>query len=454
MRGALMLAIMLLNVMWARPSRATVILNADLNSTVSIIIEDAIIVSGDRLVKTTGTNRSIRFTNPGSVDGDGGNDDSLTFDSTNEVFVEGDVGTSDPLQDLDVTAAGNITFDSTVTVDNDLTVTNGEMVIFAGTAGVDGDLSISNVDEVIFKGIVYVGGNLTIAADVQVTFQNPVQVDGGLNIVAGTRVVFQNTLSVGNNTDITSNEIGFEGGSESVQGNGGLTLRPYDASLDIEIGAVTGSGSAGIMDLVQADLNALTDGFSTITIGDTGSGSGNVDIDTATFHDPLIIAGGVVHDQTGVDLSAPDITLMGAVSPGQSPGVLTINGDYSFFDNSDFVIEIGGTAPGTADSNHDQIDVTGTVTIGSNVTLSIFSWSGFAPQGGESLTIVSNDGLDAVVGTFDGLPEGGVLSDFLGSGLDAVISYSGENGDSAGCSCSLPGTCRSNCGLLALFLRL
>ncbi len=47
---------------------------------------------------------------------------------------------------------------------------------------------------------------------------------------------------------------------------------------------------------------------------------------------------------------------------------------------------------------------------------------------GEEFVIISNDGLDAVTGQFDGLPEGSLLTNFLGSGLSALLTYEGGNG--------------------------
>ncbi len=56
--------------------------------------------------------------------------------------------------------------------------------------------------------------------------------------------------------------------------------------------------------------------------------------------------------------SADAATGDGTVAPGQSstPGILSVTGGFTFADNSTFEVEIGGTTPGTAATNHDQID--------------------------------------------------------------------------------------------------
>ena len=81
---------------------------------------------------------------------------------------------------------------------------------------------------------------------------------------------------------------------------------------------------------------------SSITIGDVAAGSGIVQIDTATFADPVTIAGGTIHDATGTDIDASTnaVTLIGSVSPGQSPGILNVNGDFAFGAGSTFEAEI------------------------------------------------------------------------------------------------------------------
>ncbi|QDV49759.1 golvesin C-terminal-like domain-containing protein [Gimesia fumaroli] len=88
-------------------------------------------------------------------------------------------------------------------------------------------------------------------------------------------------------------------------------------------------------------------------------------------------------------------------------------------------IEINGTTPGT---EYDQIDVTGTVTIGAGATLNLID--GYDPAAGEQFVLINNDGVDPVVGTFAGLDEGHEFSNFLGvSGLTAFLTYTGGDGN-------------------------
>ena len=69
------------------------------------------------------------------------------------------------------------------------------------------------------------------------------------------------------------------------------------------------------------------------------------------------------------------------------------------------------------------------MSIGSDVTLSTAPFAGFTAAAGQSFVIIDNDASDPISGTFAGLPEGAPINDFLGSGLSAVISYQGGDGN-------------------------
>jgi hypothetical protein len=110
----------------------------------------------------------------------------------------------------------------------------------------------------------------------------------------------------------------------------------------------------------------------------------------------------------------------GTVTPGLSPGILTINGNYAGADSGTLSIELNGTTPG---SGYDQLEVNGTV----NLTSTTLSVTRGAPSGvGDMFTIIDNDGGDAVTGTFSGLAEGDIVT--LG-GQRFQITYSGGDGN-------------------------
>ena len=244
---------------------------------------------------------------------------------------------------------------------------------------------------------------------------------GGNVLLQSTRsIAVNNTASVTNTTgdiDLHTDDLTLAGGA-TIQGSGDLKIRPQTATASIGIG-----GGAGTLNVDDSELALLTDGFNSITIGDTAAGTGEVQIDTATFTDPINIAGGTIHDAAGTDIDAGTnaVTLFGQVSPGQSPGILTVTGNFSFGTGATYEAEIMGATPGT---QHDQIDVTGTVDI-NNATLNIDD-TGFTATGGETFVLINNDAADAVTGTFSGLPEGSLLA--VG-GQMFLLSYAAGDGN-------------------------
>ena len=91
------------------------------------------------------------------------------------------------------------------------------------------------------------------------------------------------------------------------------------------------------------------------------------------------------------------------LSPGNNGvGKLSTRGNVALNSTVTLDIQINGTTVGT---QLDNLDVAGSVTL-NNTTLSPTILPGFASTVGNQYQIITNDGSDAVVGTFNGLPEG------------------------------------------------
>jgi uncharacterized repeat protein (TIGR01451 family) len=91
------------------------------------------------------------------------------------------------------------------------------------------------------------------------------------------------------------------------------------------------------------------------------------------------------------------------VSPGASPGTLTINGDYVQASNGELDIQIGGTTAGT---DYDQLLVSGNVTLAG--TLSVSHINSFVPASGNTFQILTYGGRpnSTAFGTINGLDYG------------------------------------------------
>lgn len=111
----------------------------------------------------------------------------------------------------------------------------------------------------------------------------------------------------------------------------------------------------------------------------------------------------------------------GILAPGLSPGCLN-SGNLSITAGI-YRVELGGTE---ACTGYDQMKITGTVTLAENPTIETSLYNTFKPKAGSSYTIISNDGTDAVTGTFKDLAEGAT---FKTDGYVYKISYKGGDGN-------------------------
>jgi len=95
---------------------------------------------------------------------------------------------------------------------------------------------------------------------------------------------------------------------------------------------------------------------------------------------------------------------------------LTVNGPLSLRAGSDIYMTINGTTPGTT---YSQVVAKNTVALGTYLVL----LGNLHPAFGQTFTILSNQGGTAISGTFQGLPEGGIVTS--NSGAKYRITYKG-----------------------------
>ncbi|NLX96511.1 MAG: hypothetical protein GXY83_10080, partial [Rhodopirellula sp.] len=187
--------------------------------------------------------------------------------------------------------------------------------------------------------------------------------------------------------------------------NAGLNaviLRPRTAGTLIDLGGTDLlTGSPLTLGLSDAELDSIIAG--TLTIGDVTSGTMSLtaEISRAVATDVNLISGGAIQPVTaGIDITAGEISFASTLE-----------------------INISGTA---VDTEYWQLNIAGDVDL-SGVALDLTGSP--ALSGGESFTIVNNGGGNPITGTFVGLTEGAVISNLLGSGRDARITYTGGNGN-------------------------
>lgn len=183
------------------------------------------------------------------------------------------------------------------------------------------------------------------------------------------------------------------------------------------------SGSAGSI-TTTAGTTETTASTTTINSGDTSTASVSIgNKETVILNGgrgSVTIGSGGVLKGSGTAESV-SVESGGVLAPGQSPGCITISPSGLDIQGT-YEVEIAGT---TACSGYDQAVVSGTVDV-SGGTLNVSLLNGFVPALNNTFTIISNDGTDAVTGTFSGLVQG---ANVVVGGVTFHISYTGGDGN-------------------------
>ncbi|HZK09352.1 MAG TPA: BspA family leucine-rich repeat surface protein [Bacteroidales bacterium] len=273
-----------------------------------------------------------------------------------------------------------------------------------------GDISISGIADPATTGIYNIGTIIRYTATVSTTGSGAISIDGtsggGVGSNYGLEISSDGTVVSTENGDIALN------GSVPSSSQGANNLGVYFNNALINS---TGTGSIQIIGTsASADSPAINiESLGTpITAGGAITATANV----GKLKTPAGIPAYSIFDATTTAVN-------GILAPGQSPGQLAINGNFAIGSGDALEIEINGFT--TAGTDYDQLVVNGTVDITDATLTLVDNFAGSLPEG-HIFTIINNTGTGAVVGTFNGLPEGTAMS-FNGQGL--VISYNGGDGN-------------------------
>ncbi len=198
-----------------------------------------------------------------------------------------------------------------------------------------------------------------------------------------------------------------------------LTVEQTPATTDLLLGGGVSSG-VGAATLVRLGGGvAVFNGGSTVTNIDLRSGITVFPANSAAS--AIALNGGTVRG-TGTVGSITSGLFGGTVDFGAVATGIFQSGAVAWNASTHFALKLGTP---TAGSGHDQLGVTGTVNL-NGTQLDVSLLSNFSATAADTFVILQNDGADAVIGAFTGLPENATLS--VG-GKTFRISYIGGTGN-------------------------
>jgi len=238
------------------------------------------------------------------------------------------------------------------------------------------------------------------------------QIDGNINLSGLVSITHE--FSSDSSSRLLISSAGY------TLGIGGNTL----TMANVTVGSpITGGGSLVVNDSVYP---SDTDGVDLVqpSPGFTGSlavDQGALFVDNAgaltAATSVTVASGGLLKGNGGVSSLA--VQSGGTVAPGHSPGCIAAT---SLMLSGTYLAQVGGV---NACTDYDQLQISNSIDL-TNGILQLNLLSGFTPTIGQSFTIINNSGNNAIIGTFNGLPEGAT---FTSGNSTFKITYTGGNGN-------------------------
>jgi len=216
-----------------------------------------------------------------------------------------------------------------------------------------------------------------------------------------------NTLTITNRGTVIANNaiVGASANANRINvtdGNLIVTNAAGTGALDIRRGTLTFNGGSIVADRLYATNGTSSAiAFNSGTLATRGTHIANTQpftvgngVDAAVyrmiggtheFGDDLIVATAAKIMGSGTVVG--DVTQSGTIAPGESPGVIRIEGNWTQLASAILDLEIGGLLQG---SEYDFMDVTGHAAL--NGTLQLHFINGFVPSATDTFTVIHAEG--------------------------------------------------------------
>jgi hypothetical protein len=332
---------------------------------------------------------------------------NFSGNASGNITISGDAEVNSLI--IDSNSSVTVSLDTnTITINGgELSVPKAALAAKQATVNLKGDVTLNIADTV---------GNLKIAAGPgdtsTITLQQDVQVNNDLTLSAPTvqiegkpQIDVQKKM-ISSSQVIGKGKIAFTGSDSST-----ISAPPDKSQGKLEVSKSAGGAKVRMATPVIADTISITSGDLQL--------SGQQVTASVSNGGGVISGNGTVKGNVSSQKKVAGPKGMLKISPGNSPGLITIEGDLEM-DTTELDFELLGKTPGT---EYDQIKVIGGVKIDNDVTLSLTADS--IP--GFEFVIIDNDGTDAVQGRFEGLPDNGDTLTISGNLFR--IYYNGGDGN-------------------------
>ena len=331
----------------------------------------------------------------GDAAGDSVQFGSLEFHSTGDVGISetGDLSLSGDSSgnNVELVSAGSLGISATLSAAGFVDLDAVDTVSLTGAIEADGLVAIDAGNQVDLDGDI--SGSVAAAADsVTVggtTAPNLVTIDGGILANSGIAISGAGNIILGATALLNSDA------NSDLTGNVAVTVAgAFTQTAGSDITGTGGLTKAGSGSLVLSQANTYTGGTTvnagTLQVSTGGSvassfvlAGGTLDVDGQITGNVTLNAG----TMTGVGTVTGNVVNNATIAPGNSPGVLTINGNYSGTGVLTFEVNPPAAAAGM---DYDQLVVNGALDLsGTSLT---FSGTSGTVSDNLLLTLIANDG--------------------------------------------------------------